>query len=211
MTPDLAPSGPGYLDANPFALTRERRRQSAEQRRARFEEQYGPTVRARMSPRDVARYEAWERAGKRPSPSAPLSRAETLRNRRIARALKSKRRRTVIAALQDFRCYLCGHEFADVSLATEEHVVPRALGGKTRENILMAHQPCNVAKGHREPRPCELIYLRAVNFALANGRPERRARVAMPSAVPTPSPEPQPVAKPSTWARFLSRLRSLLA
>lgn len=212
MTPDTAPSGPSYLDANPFALTRERRRQSAERRRARFEEQYGPTVRARMSPRDVARYEAWERGGKHPSPSPPPpSRAARLHARRVAKALKSKRRRTVIAALQDFRCYLCGHEFADVSLATEEHVVPRARGGKTRENILMACQPCNVEKGHREPRPCELLYLRAVNFALANGAPASRVRVAAPPVVPTPSPDPQPIAKPSPWARLLSRLRSLLA
>lgn len=209
MTPDTAPSGPGYLDANPFALTRERRQQSAEQRLARFEERYGPIVRARMSPRDVARHEAWEAAGKPPSPST--LKKSTTAVRRHRRLLKAQVRRSMLAHAQGGCCYLCGERFSKTIQPTEEHVVPRALGGKRAENVLVACQPCNVAKADREPRPCELIYLRAVNFALANGRPEPRVRVAMPSTVQTPSPDPQHVAKPSTWARLVSRLRSLLA
>lgn len=206
----LAPDGPGYLDADPFALTRERRAQAAERRKAEFTARYGETIRARMSERDVERYMAWERAGRRPSPGEPVtSRAQMLRQRRLRRALRSKKRRTVIAALQGFRCYLCGEEFADVALATEEHVVPRALGGKTRENILMACQPCNVEKGHREPRPCEVIYLRAVNFALANGPPEPRVRVVRaPAREPVVTPQPAPITRPIRWRRptILARL-----
>lgn len=44
--------------------------------------------------------------------------------------------------------------------ATEDHVYPRAKGGKVEShggNILLACYRCNNRKGHRAPRVCELL------------------------------------------------------
>lgn len=72
----------------------------------------------------------------------------------------------VIADLQGNLCYLCGCDFDDHVRPTTEHVRPRARRGANRANRLMACLPCNQAKGDREPHPCELLYLEAVNLAL---------------------------------------------
>lgn len=72
----------------------------------------------------------------------------------------------VIADLQGNLCYLCGCDFDDHVRPTTEHVRPRARRGANRANRLMACLPCNQAKGDREPHPCELLYLQAINLAL---------------------------------------------
>jgi len=66
-----------------------------------------------------------------------------------------------------FRCQYCGEEFASRDL-TFDHVVPRARGGETRwDNVLAACEPCNTRKGSRsdvqplraprQPSPHELM------------------------------------------------------
>lgn len=68
-----------------------------------------------------------------------------------------------ILRLQGPDCYLCG---ATMARPTREHVIPQSKGGKNAGNLLMACQPCNVAKGNRWPYPCELIYVGAVHLRL---------------------------------------------
>lgn len=89
---------------------------------------------------------------------------------------------TRIFVLQKERCYLCGHRMAGKPAGggaagdkyTRDHVNPKFRGGKDHENILLAHQPCNLAKGNRKPHPCELIFLEGVNLRLH--AQERRAK-----------------------------------
>lgn len=64
------------------------------------------------------------------------------------------------------RCFLCPQPFTDDDWATVEHVKPRALGGMTPGNVLLAHASCNQAKDNRPPHPCEVLYLQAVNLQL---------------------------------------------
>lgn len=80
--------------------------------------------------------------------------------------------RTRLMEAQGGRCYLCGKH---MSAPTEDHVVPKALGGKNRANRLMACGPCNNRKANRPPRPCEVIYLQAINLrAFHRARPVER-------------------------------------
>lgn len=140
---------PSYYTDNPFQILRQKRHEADERRRAAFEAKYGPTRILGVRPpagRDLK--DRWEMA---------------LRHRDNLRRLSV---RLLIA--QDNRCYLCGDPFGATRPATRDHVFPQALGGRDRHNILMAHQPCNNAKGERAPTRDELAYLRAVNVAMAN-------------------------------------------
>lgn len=77
--------------------------------------------------------------------------------------------RHIVATLtwaQDGTCYLCGKPWA---VPTRDHVVPKAKGGKSRWNQLLAHPRCNVRKSDRWPYPCELMLLHAVNMRCAEG------------------------------------------
>lgn len=48
-----------------------------------------------------------------------------------------------------FTCQYCGQDFATHDL-TFDHVIPRALGGRTTwGNVVAACSPCNVKKGHK--------------------------------------------------------------
>ena len=56
-----------------------------------------------------------------------------------------------IALRDGFRCQYCGETLA-MSELTLDHVVPRAVGGKTSwENIVAACKPCNFKKRNRTP------------------------------------------------------------
>lgn len=49
----------------------------------------------------------------------------------------------------DFKCQYCGYRFSHKSL-TVDHVIPRAKGGKTSyDNLVAACKPCNTRKGHQ--------------------------------------------------------------
>jgi 5-methylcytosine-specific restriction endonuclease McrA len=66
-------------------------------------------------------------------------------------------------------CYLCGR-LVTLKYATFDHVVPKSRGGGSLANKLLAHKHCNGRKGNREPRPCELLYLRSINLKIAARR-----------------------------------------
>ncbi len=59
-----------------------------------------------------------------------------------------------------FRCQYCGDSFMAEGL-TFDHVVPRARGGRTSwQNVVAACEPCNLRKGHRLPQTCGMVPLR---------------------------------------------------
>jgi len=59
-----------------------------------------------------------------------------------------------------FSCQYCGAD--DLSLLTFDHVVPRAQGGRTTwENIVAACAPCNLKKGGRTPAEARMPVRRA--------------------------------------------------
>lgn len=79
----------------------------------------------------------------------------------------------VLFHLQGGRCYLCGGAMIAKALgyqtpedATRDHVVPRRRRGPDVRNLLAAHRECNERKADREPYPCELVYLAAINARL---------------------------------------------
>jgi 5-methylcytosine-specific restriction endonuclease McrA len=71
-----------------------------------------------------------------------------------------------LTKIQNGLCYLCGSEWYPghaLLWPTLDHVVPHSKGGRRSGNLLVAHACCNVAKGNRSPKPCEMIYLAAAN------------------------------------------------
>lgn len=68
----------------------------------------------------------------------------------------------------NYTCQYCGHKFPPIGL-TRDHVVPRALGGKTTwENIVTACIPCNSEKGDMAPHKfkSKLGLFRPLNMAV---------------------------------------------
>jgi 5-methylcytosine-specific restriction endonuclease McrA len=52
-----------------------------------------------------------------------------------------------------FECQYCG----DASELTFDHVIPRSRGGQTTwENVIAACSPCNLLKGGRMPKQCDM-------------------------------------------------------
>ncbi len=78
-------------------------------------------------------------------------------------------------------CYLCPEPMdidprgrsRNLLAWTIEHVFPRALGGRSDANRLLAHASCNTRKADRWPYPCEVVYLAAV-YAPPHDAPARR-------------------------------------
>jgi 5-methylcytosine-specific restriction endonuclease McrA len=111
--------------------------------------------------RDAQRYADWERRGKPPSPTV-APRKDRMRPRRGHDPHRERLYRA-----QEGKCGLCGGEIFDPRGATLDHVIPRALGGRNFENLLLAHKRCNNLKADRPPTSCELETLAAVNERLA--------------------------------------------
>jgi hypothetical protein len=118
--------------------------------------------------RDAARYAAWEAGGKKPICSIMPA-------RKRQRYLAHKSLLFRIAKAQAMRCAACGEQLEfggshdDPLRATFDHVLPRVLGGKDRNNRVAMHRTCNLRKGARSPRGCEIVMLMAVNAVLAEG------------------------------------------
>lgn len=56
-----------------------------------------------------------------------------------------------------FTCQYCDHRRSAQEL-TFDHVIPRARGGRTSwENVVTACSPCNLLKGSKLPRECDMI------------------------------------------------------
>lgn len=78
------------------------------------------------------------------------------------------------------RCQYCGQKVA-LAEATRDHVIPRALGGKTSwTNIVTACAPCNQKKGGRTPAHARM----RLRQAPVKPRSLPRRRVPLPSQVP---------------------------
>lgn len=74
------------------------------------------------------------------------------------------------------RCFLCGGVILDLDAphprsASEDHVRPRVKGHTKQGNILLACSVCNQRKGQRDPHPCEIIYLDAMNAIMGRQPP----------------------------------------
>ncbi|MCX7933485.1 MAG: HNH endonuclease [Rhodovarius sp.] len=55
-----------------------------------------------------------------------------------------------------FECQYCGRGFPAQDL-TFDHVIPRSRGGRTTwSNVVAACAPCNLKKGNRLPRECQM-------------------------------------------------------
>jgi len=79
--------------------------------------------------------------------------------RRRNRPVQFSRRNIYVR--DDFRCQYCGRR-PPVEDLTYDHVVPRALGGQTGwENIVAACVECNARKGGRTPAQAGMRLLRA--------------------------------------------------
>ena len=45
-------------------------------------------------------------------------------------------------------CYLCGQEIRNPNDVSQDHTIPKSMGGQTREeNLVVAHKLCNSKKG----------------------------------------------------------------
>jgi hypothetical protein len=88
------------------------------------------------------------------------------------RAIRRQSHLDRLFAVQDGRCYLCDRPMVAEYRYTRrlgwsaDHVNPRTAGFTRSANVLLAHRCCNSKKGSRRARPCELIFLLAVNERL---------------------------------------------
>lgn len=75
----------------------------------------------------------------------------------------------VLWQAQGGKCHLCGQAIPQKWRSpklTFDHLWPvsRIAGANSFEgNIMLAHEKCNQVKDNRRPRPCELLFLSAVN------------------------------------------------
>lgn len=89
-----------------------------------------------------------------------------------SRLLRKDRYRKLFLA-QKGKCYLCGEPLTAINCSVD-HVMPISKGGsKEKENLLLAHQPCNGAKGNRLPHKEELGYLQHINDLMDKMRSEQ--------------------------------------
>jgi 5-methylcytosine-specific restriction endonuclease McrA len=131
---------------------------------------------------------------------------------------KSLSYRARLFEAQDGRCYLCLRHMA---APTEDHVVPKAMGGKNRANRLLACTICNGRKASRPPHPCERLFLWVINLRVVHrARPVERLQEAqeaprvvwghqwaegpqeaLPEALAaSPCPDPSQPPGPGLWA-----------
>lgn len=101
-------------------------------------------------------------------------RAQMISEQQERRHTREGTRLAAIFQAQGGRCYLCQCVFSAHLPTTVDHVLPRARGGRTARNILLACSPCNNAKGDRPPTARELDYLAEVNATLMGIEPAER-------------------------------------
>lgn len=157
-----------------FALTRLRRREGLQRRRAALIERHGPTryfsVTTMPPPQP------------KPPPAPKIKSRAKLRKIRAITESHMRRlefrseeglsdRLLAIREAQGGNCYLCKWPFAPDNGPTVDHVVPLSRGGGNRGNILLAHARCNNDKADRLPTPLERAILASVNYRLANDEP----------------------------------------
>lgn len=117
---------------------------------------------------------------------------------RLLKAIAHRRRRGPrfsrenVYAREKGRCAYCGTKVSRID-ATYDHVVPRALGGKTTwENIVIACMPCNQRKGGRTPE---------------QARMKLRTKPVRPHALPGTHTLGLPKGSmPESWRQYLSSM-----
>lgn len=81
--------------------------------------------------------------------------------------IPSSMRKLLVA--QFGKCYLCGESidpfthYNDDRGPSKDHVRPKSKGFVGDFNQCLAHKRCNMIKGDRDPRPCELLFLAVTN------------------------------------------------
>jgi len=61
----------------------------------------------------------------------------------------------------DNNCIICGEPFVNLDCVTREHIIPKSLGGKIKNNLAPSHYSCNKARGNKSLLKCKaLINLR---------------------------------------------------
>lgn len=107
--------------------------------------------------------------------------------------------------LQGGRCYLCNGRFGarGARLPTRDHVVPKARGGRSFANILLAHAGCNTGKGNKSPTACQKLYLEIINIRAAlEPQPEPR----VPNQPKGTKPNPPGTKQARKQAAFLAAM-----
>lgn len=158
-------------NADVFALTRERRVRDAAraQERAQLLERYGETVYVRPAAPRAPNMPMGPPGGTGAVRRRFLAQREAFRlAQRVAKLHISRIRRKALLKAQEGACYLCRGDFTERNGPSFDHVLPRALGGQTPGNVLLAHIRCNQAKSDRNPTRAELAYLQTVNLRLAD-------------------------------------------
>lgn len=93
--------------------------------------------------------------------------------------------RDTLYRLQEKRCYLCDQRLARKagrrgrSKWSIDHVRPKRAGASRTRNALLAHESCNIRKGGRQPYPCEILFLDAINERLALVRPSHEIQAGV--------------------------------
>lgn len=60
----------------------------------------------------------------------------------------NRKYRSMIARGRYPVCYLCGQMITNQSEVSQDHTIPKSMGGQTREeNLVVAHKLCNNQKG----------------------------------------------------------------
>ena len=66
---------------------------------------------------------------------------------------------SALLKLQHNLCYLCGCAFTAEDGPTQDHVLPRSMGGSNLFNVALAHMECNTRKANRPPTRAERLYV----------------------------------------------------
>lgn len=86
----------------------------------------------------------------------------------VARGLKFNGKN--IKLRDSYKCQYCNGDFShDHSLLTQDHVIPRASGGKTNwTNIVAACMPCNLKKAHYDKMKPKTMPIKPSYYALVD-------------------------------------------
>lgn len=60
-----------------------------------------------------------------------------------------------------------------------DHVIPKSQNGGRVGNVVLAHMGCNVDKGARAPRPCELLFCWITN-TIVDAMRDKNAKPILP-------------------------------
>lgn len=88
-----------------------------------------------------------------------------------------RRKNAALLGLTGGKCFYCNHRVDDMTV-TRDHFLPKAMGGRQRDNLVPCCLGCNRRKGDRLPTDRQIVRW------LGARRPCRRAVVAILEAFP---------------------------